>query len=111
MGWISALSVAFALSFSSTVFAVKIFEEKHEIGSRHADTAIGILIVQDIVAVVFLALSMGTYPSIWTLALAGGLFVARPVLFRMLALCNHGELIVLFGMLLTAAGALLNGSV
>lgn len=104
MGWTSALLVAFALSFSSTVLAVKIFEDKHEIGSRHADTAIGILIIQDIVAVVFLALSIGTYPSIWTLALAGGLFAARPVLFRMMVLCNHGELLVLFGMLLAAAG-------
>jgi predicted Kef-type K+ transport protein len=104
MGWTSALLVAFALSFSSTVFAVKMFEDKHEIGSRHADTAIGILIVQDIVAVVFLALTSGAYPSIWTLVLMGGLFAARPLLFRLMAVCDHGELLVLFGMLLAVAG-------
>jgi predicted Kef-type K+ transport protein len=51
------LLVAFALSFSSTVFAVKVFEAKNEIPSRHAATAIGILIIQDILAVAFLATS------------------------------------------------------
>ena len=49
-----ALLIAFALSFSSTVFAVKTLEEKGELQSRHGQIAIGFLIMQDIFAVVFL---------------------------------------------------------
>ena len=61
--WKNMFLVAFALSFSSTVFAVKVFEAKNEIPSRHAATAIGILIIQDIFAVAFLAASSGNLPS------------------------------------------------
>ncbi|NJN24533.1 MAG: hypothetical protein HC819_00285 [Cyclobacteriaceae bacterium] len=46
--------VAFALSFSSTVFAVKVLEEKGEMQSLQGKTAISILIIQDILAVAFL---------------------------------------------------------
>ena len=53
LSWKSAILIEFALSFSSTVFAVKVFEEKKEMMSHHAATAIRILIMQDIVAVVF----------------------------------------------------------
>ena len=49
-----ALLIAFALSFSSTVFAVKVLEEKAEMSALHGRVAIGILIVQDILAVIFL---------------------------------------------------------
>ena len=45
--WQTSLLIAFALSFSSTVFAVKVIEEKKEMASRHAAAAIGILIMQD----------------------------------------------------------------
>ena len=47
--------IAFSLSFSSTVFAVKVLEEKGEMTSLHGRIAIGILIMQDIAAVGFLA--------------------------------------------------------
>ena len=64
-----AVLIAFALSFSSTVFAVKILEERGEMSTRHGRTAIGILIMQDVFAVVFLAASGGTVPtpgrSVW----------------------------------------------
>ena len=43
----SALILGFALSFSSTVFAVKVFEDKGGMGSQYGRIAIGILIVQD----------------------------------------------------------------
>jgi len=98
------LLVAFALSFSSTVFAVKVFEAKNEMPSRHASTAIGILIVQDIVAVVFLAASTGRMPSLWAIALAGALFVLRHPLERFMDRCGHGELLMLFGIVMAAAG-------
>ena len=54
----TAFLVAFALSFSSTVFVVKMLEERGEMTSLHGRIAIGVLIVQDIAAVIFLAASL-----------------------------------------------------
>lgn len=104
LGWKLSLFIAFALSFSSTVFAVKVFEEKREMSSRYAGTAIGILIMQDIIAVVFLAVSAGKTPSPWAVLLIAGLFLIRPLLFKFIARCSHGELLMLFGFFMTAAG-------
>jgi len=104
LSWQTAILIAFALSFSSTVFAVKVLEEKKEMASRHAAAAIGILIMQDIVAVVFLAVSAGKLPSPWAAVLAVSLFIIRPLLTRVMVGCGHGELLVLFGILMTTAG-------
>ena len=89
--------IAFALSFSSTVFAVKALEEKGETQSLHGRVAIGILIMQDIIAVVFITVSTGKVPSLWALALCG-LILLRPFLFLIMDRCGHGELIPLFGL-------------
>lgn len=89
--------VAFALSFSSTVFAVKTLEEKGEMQALHGRVAIGILIIQDIIAVVFITLSTGKVPSIWAVALVG-LILLRPLLFKIMDRCGHGELVPLFGL-------------
>lgn len=101
---LTALLIAFALSFSSTVFAVKVLEEKQEMASMHATIAIGILIMQDIIAVVFLAGSTGKVPTPWALTLLASLFVLKPVLGRIMTRCGHGELLMLFGILMTLAG-------
>jgi len=101
-----SLLIAFALSFSSTVFAVKILEEKGEMASMHGRVAIGILIIQDIVAVIFLTASTGKLPSPWALLVPVVLFAARPLLFKIMDRCGHGELIILFGLFLSlVAGA------
>lgn len=100
----TAVLIAFALSFSSTVFAVKVLEEKREMASRHAKAAIGILIMQDLIAVVFLAVSTGKVPSAWALLLFVALFIARPFLGKIMARCGHGELLMLFGIMMTIAG-------
>jgi len=100
----TVILIAFALSFSSTVFAVKVLEEKQETASRHAGAAIGILIMQDIIAVIFLAVSSGKTPSIWAFLLLLTLFIVRPLLSRFMARCGHGELLMLFGILMTVAG-------
>lgn len=92
-----ALLIAFALSFSSTVFAVKTLEEKGEMSSRHGQIAIGFLIMQDIFAVMFLAISTGKLPSIWALALFG-LIPLRRVLMHLMTRAGHGELMILFGL-------------
>jgi predicted Kef-type K+ transport protein len=89
--------VAFALSFSSTVFAVKALEEKGEMQAMHGRVAIGILIIQDIIAVVFITISTGKVPSLWALALFA-LILLRPLLFMIMDRCGHGELIPLFGL-------------
>jgi predicted Kef-type K+ transport protein len=89
-----SLMIAFALSFSSTVFAVKTLEEKGEMYSLHGHVAIGILIMQDIIAVVFITASTGKLPSLWALAVP-------PLLFKIMDRCGHGELMILFGLLLS----------
>ena len=101
-----ALLVAFALSFSSTVFAVKIFEEKGELSSRHGQFAIGILIMQDIIAVVFLAFSTGKIPSFWALGLLL-LIPLRPLLMHLASRVGHGELSILYGLALAFGAAAL----
>lgn len=104
LGWESALLVAFALSFSSTVFAVKVLEGKKEMAGRHAGAAVGILIMQDLIAVVFLAVSGGKVPSPWAVALVVGLLAVRPFLGWFMNRCGHGELLMLFGILMAVVG-------
>lgn len=94
----------FALSFSSTVFAVKILNELGAEGSRHGNLAIGVLIMQDIAAVAFLAASSGKLPSLWALGLLALPLLRRPVGW-LLARTDHGELMILFGVVLALAGA------
>ena len=100
----TALIVAFALSFSSTVFAVKSLEAAGEAGSRFGRIAIGVLIVQDIAAVVFLAASSGKLPSPWGLSLLALLLLRRPLL-AILKKSGHGELQILVGFVLALGGA------
>lgn len=103
----SALLLAFALSFSSTVFAVKVFEEKGGLGSQYGRVAIGVLIVQDIAAVIFLAASTAKLPSPWAIATIVGLIAARPLLILLLRRAGHGELLILFGLVLALGGSTL----
>jgi glutathione-regulated potassium-efflux system ancillary protein KefC len=93
-----SLLIAFALSFSSTVFAVKVLEEKGEMAALHGRVSIGILIIQDIVAVIFLTFSMGKIPSFWALPLLALLPVIRYLLKALLSRCGHGEVLILAGM-------------
>ena len=100
----TAMLIGFALSFSSTVFAVKTLEEKGEYQSKYGQTAIGVLIMQDIFAVVFLAVSTGKLPSIWALGLLM-LIPMRYVLMHTLNRAGHsGELQILYGLALAFGG-------
>jgi predicted Kef-type K+ transport protein len=98
-----ALLIGFALSFSSTVFAVKVLEEKGEYTSKYGQLAIGVLIMQDIYAVLFLALSTGKVPSLWALALFA-LIPLRGVLMHLMNRAGHGELQILLGLALAFGG-------
>jgi len=99
-----AAVLAFAFSFSSTVFVVKVLEDKAEVKSQFGKIAIGILVMQDLAAVVFLATSAGKVPTLWALALLA-LIPLRPVFLRLLEKSGHGELLVLFGLTLALASS------
>jgi len=100
----AALTLAFALSFSSTVFAVSSLEKAGEMKSLHGSIAIGILVIQDMAAVAYLAASTGKLPSPWAASLILLLFL-RPVLLRLLQRVGHGELLILYGLVLALGGA------
>lgn len=100
LDWNTALLLAIALSFSSTVLAAKLLETKRELGAFHGRTAIGILIVQDIIALAVLAVWSGQTPNIWAF-LVFAVPLLRPVLHRLLGLAGHDELLVLMGMMLS----------
>lgn len=95
--WQTALVIGLALSFSSTVFIIKSLEQRGEITSRHGRFAIGVLIIQDIFAVLFLTMSKTEWPSIWVLTLPIYLYVLHLVLSKLLSHTGHGELLTVFG--------------
>ena len=94
-----ALMAGIALSFSSTVVAAKVLESKRELRAFHGRVAIGILIMQDLIAVAFISVGNGMLPSPWAVLLLGLLFL-RPLIHRLLDISGHGELVVLYGLLL-----------
>ncbi|MDH3314871.1 MAG: cation:proton antiporter [Gammaproteobacteria bacterium] len=98
-----AVIVAVSLGFSSTVIAAKVLEGKRELRAFHGRIAIGILIIQDLVAVGLLSVSGGHSPSLWALGLLA-LPLLRPVIHRLLEFSGHGELLVLFGAVLAFGG-------
>lgn len=91
LDWRALLLIGFALSFSSTVFIVKMLEDRGGAAALSGRTAIGILIVQDLAAVAFIGASSDTPPSPWAAALVLLLpasFLVRPLLDRL----GHAEL-------------------
>ena len=53
---IYAFYVSIALTLSSTVIIIKLFSDKNEINALHARIALGVLLVQDFIAVIILAM-------------------------------------------------------
>lgn len=102
----SSAILGIAVSFSSTVCAVKILEERGEMRTRHGQLTLGVLIFQDIVAVVFLTLATDLSPSWWALSLLL-LPLTRPLWIKLIEQCGHGELLPLVGFfLVTVVGEL-----
>jgi predicted Kef-type K+ transport protein len=99
----AAALIAIGLSFSSTVLTAKSLEARGELDSYHGRLAIGILILQDVVAVLLLAVAGDGAPSWWALALFA-LPLLRPLLLRLMYAVGHEELLLLYGLLL-ALGA------
>ena len=127
---ITALYVAVALTFSSTIIIVKLLSDKREVDALHGRIAIGFLIVQDIVVVlVMIGLTalgengdvVGLGREAIEVLVKGGLFITaigllmRYVLTPLLhQLARSPELLVLFAIAwavaLGAAGAQLGFS-
>jgi Kef-type K+ transport system membrane component KefB len=123
MDTVTAMYVAVALTFSSTIIIVKLLSDKRELEDLHGRIAVGFLIVQDIVVVlVMIALtSFGrqtgddvTAEVALVLAkglglLAGIALLTRYVLPRALHhVARSQELLVLFGVAYAAAVAALS---
>ena len=103
---LTGATVAFALTFSSTVFVIQVMQARGESAASHTTLAIGILIIQDLAAVVFLGVATGKTPQLMALALLL-LIPLRGPLLRLLGLCGHGELFTLAGLGLALGGAAL----
>ncbi len=97
VGGVGVMAVlALALSFSSTVFAVKILQDRGDEQALYGRITIGVLVMQDIFAVAFISISRGTAPSPLTLGLAL-LIPLLVILLRRFTKLGHGEMQALFG--------------
>lgn len=97
------LVIAFALTFSSTVYVIQVMQDRGEMSSRHANLAIGILLIQDLMAVLFLTATKGGLPNPEAVFLVV-LWPLRHLLPRLLVKAGHGELFTLFGLGLALGG-------
>jgi predicted Kef-type K+ transport protein len=101
---VAIVALAFALSFSSTVYAVKVLQDKGDMSALYGKVAIGILVMQDVFAVIFLAVSEGQYPTIWALLVFLLLVpIVRKLIYKLLDSAGHGELLVLSGLFFALA--------
>jgi glutathione-regulated potassium-efflux system ancillary protein KefC len=73
-----------------------VLEARSELGSLYGRIAIGVLVMQDVFAVLFLSLSSGQWPSPWALGLVL-LWPATKLIRAMLDRVGHGDLQVLYG--------------
>jgi len=99
----SAIIVALVLGFSSTVLTAKTLESRGEMGAYYGRVAIGILILQDLVAIVIIGYAGGGIPSPWALLLLG-LPLLRPLISRLLGMLHREELLLLMAMALAIGG-------
>ncbi|WP_196139924.1 cation:proton antiporter family protein [Aliikangiella sp. G2MR2-5] len=95
----SAAILAFALSFSSTVCVVKLLQDSGELTTRHGRVAIGILVLQDIAAVIYLVIATKQVPSLWALCLIPAWWL-RPFFIKLVEKAGHSELLPLAGIFL-----------
>ncbi len=97
------LMLGVSLAFSSTVLAVKVLEDNRELESFHGRIVMGILILQDLIAVGLLAVAGAKTPSPWALGLLL-LPLLRPLAAWLFEVTQASELRLLLGVLLAFAG-------
>lgn len=100
----AAVIISTTLAFSSTVLTAKNLEMRGEMGAYYGRVAIGILIIQDLVAIGIIAYTGGGAPSPWS-ALLLALPLIRPVLSFLLKSLDKDELVMLMGLSLAIGGA------
>lgn len=72
-GWLEALYLAVALAMSSTVIIIKLLHDKHELETLAGRVTLGILVLQDVFVILFLAIQPNLKdPALGPLALAFG---------------------------------------
>jgi predicted Kef-type K+ transport protein len=97
-------AVAVSAGVSSLVLAAKGLEANGDINAYHGRVAIGIILVQTIVATAVMA-TLGEAPAPWALALLG-VPALRPAATWALDRIESSELVVLYGLALAAGGTL-----
>jgi len=100
----AALIIGVTLGFSSTVLTAKTLESRGELGSYYGRIAIGILIIQDIVAIGIIAVTGGGVPSVWAPLLLA-LPLLRPLILSVVEWIKEDELIIILSLTLALAGA------
>lgn len=103
--WTGSAAVAVGLSASSLVLAAKSLEAQNDLRAYHGRVAIGIILVQTVLATSAIV-ATGTPPSPWAFAVLP-LIGARPALSWLLDRVGQGETLLLLGLALAAAGSLL----
>jgi len=102
----AAVIISITLGFSSTVLTAKNLEMRGEMGAYYGRVAIGVLILQDLVAIGIIAYTGGGIPSAWSLVLLG-LPLLRPMLSYLLKTIDKDELMMLMALVLAIGGATL----
>jgi glutathione-regulated potassium-efflux system ancillary protein KefC len=124
----AAFVAGFGLSLSSTAFAMQLLGEKHELASRHGQSAFGILLFQDLAAIPMLAVVPLLAPAravvegpaeghgrltqvavtlgVIAALIVGGRFLLRPV-FRIVASAKSHELSAAWALLVVVGTALI----
>lgn len=100
-----AVAVGVSLGVSSLVLAATALDAQHDLRAYHGRVAIGIILLQTVIATVALV-PLGPMPSPWAGALVA-LPLARPLVKRLLSHVDSDELVLLFGLAVAAAGYLL----
>lgn len=100
----AAIFLGVGLAFSSTVLAVKLLDDRREISTFHGRIAVGILVLQDLVAVGLLAYAGVKNPTPWALLLLA-LPLLRPAVGWILEKSGHDELLLLYGLGMALGGA------
>lgn len=120
---VAALYIGIALTFSSTIIIIKLLSEKKDLNSLYGQVALGILLVQDFVAILFLILIPGLGGGegillnvVYTLLKGFGLvmliFIASKVLPKVLeSIGRSQEMLYLFGIAWALGVSALSGAV
>lgn len=101
--WKIFFLLGFALAFSSTILVVKMLGTTGETDSRFGVIAIGVLVIQDLAAAVFMSIAKGHAPTPWAILLLL-LFPGRFWLRRLLGRVGRDELLIILGIFFALGG-------